>query len=57
MFRWSESLRVLRLAVNPDEQINILQTELRTNAFVYLPGESKLFNVKAGKRDRTMSSR
>lgn len=34
---------------------NIVHAELRKNAFAYLPGEPKLFNMKAGKRDNTES--
>lgn len=57
MFHWSESTRVLcRVSVCPAKQINILHTELKKNTFAYLPRGSKLFNMKAGKRDKTKSS-
>lgn len=57
MFRWSESICILwTLAVCPAEQINVLHAAPGKNAFAYLPGVSKLFNMKAGKRDRTKSS-
>lgn len=51
MFRCSESIRVLfRFAVCPTDQINILYAELGRNRFAYLPVETKLFNIKTGKR-------
>lgn len=57
MFRWSESIRILcKLAVCPAEQINVLHAAPGKNTFAHLPGESKLFNMKAGKREATKSS-
>lgn len=53
MFRWFKSTRVLcRRVVCSDDQINIFHAELRKNTFAYLPGKPKLFNMKAGEREK-----
>lgn len=53
MFRWFKSIRVLyRSVVCPDDQINIFHAALRKNTFAYLPGKPKLFNMKAGEREK-----